>query len=181
MSLSWTSWNRKLWFLPESLLWFLPLKFQVCLASKVGLTNEYIHCGHWMEVVKVQLRIRVHFSWHHDCYGRDLFAIWVLIYFQTTHLHGEKSCGSLHLAWILSLCWQPLLQRAELNVLSGESFLYMCTLCNTFNLCNLWNLYQIFLELALVKAVGVVTMATKAVDPCLQLTLFCLYNMQIIR
>ena len=47
--MSWTSWNRNLWFLPDSLLWFLALKCHVCLVIKLGLINESINGGHWIE------------------------------------------------------------------------------------------------------------------------------------
>ena len=109
--------------LSRALLWFPPLKFRVCLASKLRLTYESIHCGKWPldRGSKVQLLIPVHFcvaTWFHF-----LFAVQVTIYFQT-HLHGEESCESLHLAWDLSLCgnwWQ----RAEKNVMRGESVIYI--------------------------------------------------------
>ena len=55
-----------------------------------------------------------------------LFAVWVLFSFQM-HPDGEKSCGSLHLELVSALLYlgSHYLQIAELNVLKGESFLYM--------------------------------------------------------
>ena len=111
MSMSWTSWNRKLWF-P---VWFCfdswLSNFHVCLASKLGLTDEFIYCGHWIEIVKVRL-LKQCWSpsiskWHSD------FISWLLFESQFISTFTERNqCKSLHLAWALSLLWWPLIAKS---------------------------------------------------------------------
>ena len=114
--------KRKLWFLPDFLLWFLALKFYVCLARKLGLTNKSIHCGNWIKVVNVPL-LNQWWSpsiseWHSDFISCLQFKF----QFTSKHIFTEKS---LHLAWDLSLCLLSLMAKTGTERLEGESVLHI--------------------------------------------------------
>ena len=101
--------------------------------------------------------------WHHDFSnnGRDLFAILVLIYFQT-QLHQMESCGFLHLAWVFSLCWSPLLAKSRTERLEGRILSVYVHIKqyakNAKNAIYVQYVLEITLVTALVTAVGAVTM-----------------------
>ena len=126
--MSWTSWNRKLWFLPDSLLWFLALKFHVCLARKLVVTvtniSESIHSGplDWGSKSNAaeSLLILVHFEWNRDF----ISCLQLKSQFTSKHTFTERN----HLCiwheifqFVVGHWWQ----RAERNVLRGESVLYV--------------------------------------------------------